>query len=129
MEGIFSWKRDSKEAKITMAMVGQSIFTMTKVHVNAKGFLCAGVAILCTNTPNCTHHSNFTILPIAFGNKNLLCKTYVLHSKNEISINVIKWNTATQFHRYKKFFNVPKIRSDTLSVVSNHEVFNMLLLK
>ncbi|KAM5562871.1 hypothetical protein ABKV19_017848 [Rosa sericea] len=51
MEWIIHGKNFSREVKIAVAVVviGVGICTVTDVKVNAKGFLCACVAILCTS--------------------------------------------------------------------------------
>lgn len=51
MEWIIHGKQYSKEVKIAVAVVviGVGVCTVTDVKVNAKGFLCACVAILSTS--------------------------------------------------------------------------------
>jgi hypothetical protein len=51
MEWILHGKRYSKEVKMAVAVVvvGVGICTVTDMKVNAKGFLYACVAILCTS--------------------------------------------------------------------------------
>ncbi|XP_008235920.1 PREDICTED: UDP-galactose transporter 2-like [Prunus mume] len=51
MEWILHGKQFSRGAKmaVVMVIVGVSISTVTDVKVNAKGFLCACVAVLCTS--------------------------------------------------------------------------------
>lgn len=51
MEWILHNKRYSREVKIAVVVVviGVGVCTVTDVHVNAKGFLCACVAILSTS--------------------------------------------------------------------------------
>lgn len=51
MEWIIHGKRYSKEVKMAVAVVvvGVGICTVTDVKVNAKGFICAFVAVLCSS--------------------------------------------------------------------------------
>ena len=51
MEWILHGKNYSKEVKmaVTVVVVGVGICTVTDMNVNAKGFLCACVAILSTS--------------------------------------------------------------------------------
>lgn len=51
MEWILHGKQYSREVKmaVTVVVVGVGVCTVTDVKVNAKGFLCALVAILCTS--------------------------------------------------------------------------------
>lgn len=51
MEWILHGKHYSKEVKmaVTVVVVGVGICTVTDMNVNAKGFLCACVAILSTS--------------------------------------------------------------------------------
>lgn len=51
LEWIIHGKRYSKEVKMAVAVVvvGVGICTVTDVKVNAKGFICAFVAVLCSS--------------------------------------------------------------------------------
>lgn len=51
MEWMIHGKRYSKEVKMAVAVVvvGVGICTVTDVKVNAKGFICAFVAVLCSS--------------------------------------------------------------------------------
>ena len=51
MEWILHGKQYSREVKmaVVVVVVGVGVCTVTDVKVNAKGFLCALVAILCTS--------------------------------------------------------------------------------
>lgn len=66
MEWILHGKQFSRRAKMAMVMVvvGVSISTVTDVKVNAKGFLCACVAVLCTSLHQivCINYSNSSFI-------------------------------------------------------------------
>lgn len=51
MEWIIHGKRYSKEVKMAVAvvLVGVGICTVTDVKVNAKGFLCSCVGVICSS--------------------------------------------------------------------------------
>ena len=51
MEWILHGKQYSREVKMAVAVVvvGVGVCTVTDVKVNAKGFICALVAVLCTS--------------------------------------------------------------------------------